>query len=349
MCYSSNAKMIQFNITFLICIILILGLSILVIFFIPEDLFYYKKKIKDVDTSKSILDSINSIDELNNYINLHRLLKENTIVPSPANAFNYCRLFFSIKNYGKIFYYIRGILTFVSLNFIIFIIIVRKKKIVKNNKKIFKTYLSFSIYNYIFIYLFMILTFFFCVFRILIIMQNNDENDEDTKIKGLNEYIYYNILCIITDFFIFCLFSFISYFSLENFLRLIELKGNDEDSHYLNVVKRFKINEKIDISNFSKENERINTNKNKVIEMIQNEENKDNNIIDNNINNNNNNNSTYIKEKEDINKNNNEKISNNSKENNDEDNKEKEIETPNNDNNLINPIDNNIEEDNNNK
>jgi hypothetical protein len=287
MCYSSNAKMIQFNITFLICIILILGLSILVIFFIPEDLFYYKKKIKDVDTSKSILDSINSIDELNNYINLHRLLKENTIVPSPANAFNYCRLFFSIKNYGKFFYYIRGILTFVSLNFIIFIIIVRKKKIVKNNKKIFKTYLSFSIYNYIFIYLFMILTFFFCVFRILIIMQNNDENDEDTKIKGLNEYIYYNILCIITDFFIFCLFSFISYFSLENFLRLIELKGNDEDSHYLNVVKRFKINEKIDISNFSKENERINTNKNKVIEMIQNEENKDNNIIDNNINNNN--------------------------------------------------------------
>ena len=40
MCYSSNAKMIQFNITFLICIILILGLSILVIFFIPEDLFH---------------------------------------------------------------------------------------------------------------------------------------------------------------------------------------------------------------------------------------------------------------------------------------------------------------------
>jgi hypothetical protein len=286
------------------------------------------------------------MDELNNYINLHRLLKENTIVPSPANAFNYCRLFFSIKYSGKIFYYIRSILTFVSMNFIIFIIVVRKKKIVKNNEKIFKTYLCFSIYNYIFIYLFMILTFFFCFFRILILLQNNDENDEDKKIKGLNKYFYYNILCIITDFFIFCLFCFISYFSLENFLRLIELKGNDEDSRYLNVVKRLKINEKNDISNFSKENERINTNKNKVIEMIQNEENKDNNIIDNNINNNNN--STTIKEKEDINKHNNEKINNNSKENNDEDNKEKEIETPNNDNNLINPIDNNIEDDNNN-
>jgi hypothetical protein len=67
---------------------------------------------------------------------LHRLLKERrTIVPSQANAFNYCRLFFSIKFSGKIFYYIRSILTFISLNFIIFIIVVRKKKIIKNNKK----------------------------------------------------------------------------------------------------------------------------------------------------------------------------------------------------------------------
>ena len=341
MCYSSKAKMVQFNITFLICIIIILGLSIFVIFFIPEDLFYYKKKTKDVDTSKTIIDSINSIDELNNYINLHRLLKERrTIVPSQANAFNYCRLFFSIKFSGKIFYYIRSILTFISLNFIIFIIVVRKKKIIKNNKKIFQTYLCFSLYNYIFIYLFMILSFFFCLFRILILMQNNDENDEDTKIKGLNEYFYYNVLCIIADFFIFCLFCFISYFSLENFLRLIELKGNDEDSHYLNVVKKLKINEKIDISNFSKENERINNNK--VIEMIQNEGNKINNDIDNN----NINNDIIFNEEE--NKHNNEQISNKSKEISDDNNKDKEIHTPHNNDNLINVIDNNIDDNNNN-
>ena len=330
MCYSSNAKMRQFNITFLICLILILGLSIFVIFFLPEDLYYYKKKIKDADTSKSILDSINSIDELNNYINLHRILRERIIEPTTANAFNYCRLFFSIKLSEKIFYYFRSILTFISLIFIIFIIIVRKKKIVKTKKKIYKTYLYFSIYNCIFIYLFMILTFFFCLYRILILTQNNDENDEDTKIKGLNEFIIYSVLCISADFLIFCLFSFISYFSLENFLRLIELKGDDEDKKYLNVIRRVKINEKNDISNFSKENERINSKKNKVIEMIQTDKNNNNNII--------------INEETENKKNDNEII------NEEEKDKENNKNTPNkdnNNNNLIQQHDDNLKEEDN--